>query len=42
MIDKQDLAALRYMKQGRILAQQLLKQKPDAYDAFWLSESKTI
>jgi hypothetical protein len=34
MIDKQDFAALRYMKQGRILAQQLLKQKPDAYDAF--------
>jgi hypothetical protein len=33
MIDKQDLAALRYMKQSRILAQQLLKQKPDAYDA---------
>jgi hypothetical protein len=34
MIEKQDLAALRYMKQGRILAQQLLKQKPDEYDAF--------
>jgi hypothetical protein len=34
MIDKQDFAALGYMKQGRILAQQLLKQKPDAYDAF--------
>jgi hypothetical protein len=33
MIDKQDFAALKYMKQGRILAQQLLKQKPDAYDA---------
>jgi hypothetical protein len=33
LIDKQDLAALRYMKQGRILAQQLLQQKPDAYDA---------
>jgi hypothetical protein len=33
MIDKQDFAALRYMKQGRILAQQLLKQKPDDYDA---------
>jgi hypothetical protein len=33
MIDKQDFAALRYMKQSRILAQQLLKQKPDAYDA---------
>jgi hypothetical protein len=34
MIDKQDFAALRYMKEGRVLAQQLLKQKPDAYDAF--------
>jgi hypothetical protein len=33
MIEKKDLAALRYMKQGRILAQQLLKQKPDEYDA---------
>ena len=34
LIDKEDLAALSYMKQGRILAQQLLQQKPDAYDAF--------
>jgi hypothetical protein len=33
MIEKQDFSALRYMKQGRILAQQLLKQKPDEYDA---------
>jgi hypothetical protein len=33
LIDKEDFAALRYMKQGRILAQQLLKQKPDDYDA---------
>jgi hypothetical protein len=33
MIDKQDFAALKYMKQGRILAQQLLQQKPDDYDA---------
>jgi hypothetical protein len=33
MIDKQDFAALRYMKQSRVLAQQLLKQKPDDYDA---------
>jgi hypothetical protein len=33
MIDREDFAALHYMKQGRILAQQLLKQKPDAYDA---------
>jgi hypothetical protein len=34
MIDKEDFAALSYMKQGRILAQQLLQQKPDDYDAF--------
>jgi hypothetical protein len=33
MIDKEDLAALSYMKQGRILAQQLLQHKPDDYDA---------
>jgi hypothetical protein len=33
MIDKEDLAALSYMKQGRILAQRLLQQKPDDYDA---------
>jgi len=33
LIDKQDFAALRYMKQGRILAQELLKEKPDDYDA---------
>jgi hypothetical protein len=33
MIDKQDLAALSYIKQGRVLAQQLLQEKPDAYDA---------
>lgn len=33
LIDKQDFAALHYMKQGRILAQQLLRQKPDEYDA---------
>ncbi len=33
LIDKQDFAALRYMKQGRILAQQLLRQNPDKYDA---------
>ncbi|MDT7816403.1 MAG: hypothetical protein QOJ51_3999 [Acidobacteriaceae bacterium] len=33
LIDKQDFAALHYMKQGRILAQQLLKEKPDEYDA---------
>jgi hypothetical protein len=34
LIEKQNLAALSYMKQGRLLAQQLLQQKPDAYDAF--------
>lgn len=33
LIEKRDFAALRYIKQGRILAQQLLKQKPDQYDA---------
>jgi hypothetical protein len=33
LIDKQDFAALRYMKQSRILAQQLLRQNPDQYDA---------
>jgi hypothetical protein len=33
LIDKEDLEALGYMKQGRILAQQLLEQKPDEYDA---------
>jgi hypothetical protein len=33
MIDKEDLTALSYMKQGRVLAQQLLQQKPDDYDA---------
>jgi hypothetical protein len=33
LIDKEDLEALSYVKKGRILAQQLLQQKPDAYDA---------
>jgi hypothetical protein len=33
MIEKQDFAALSYMKQSRVLAQQLLQQKPDEYDA---------
>jgi hypothetical protein len=33
LIDREDFAALRYMKQGRVLAQELLKQKPDDYDA---------
>jgi hypothetical protein len=34
LIEKRDLAAIRYTKQGRTLAEQLLKQKPDAYDAY--------
>lgn len=34
LIEKRDLAAIRYTKQGRALAEQLLKQKPDAYDAY--------
>ena len=33
LIEKEDFTALHYMKQGRILAQQLLKEKPDEYDA---------
>ena len=33
LIDKQDFAALRYMKQSRVLAQQLLKTKAGSYDA---------
>jgi hypothetical protein len=33
MIDKEDFAAQSYMKQGRVLAQQLLQQKPEDYDA---------
>ncbi len=33
LIDKKDLAALSYLKQGRVLAQRLLQEKPDAYDA---------
>lgn len=34
LIERRDLAAIRYTKQGRVLAEQLLKQKPDAYDAY--------
>jgi hypothetical protein len=34
LIEKRDLAALRYTKQGRQLAEVLLKQKPDDYDAY--------
>ncbi|HUA83158.1 MAG TPA: hypothetical protein VMB85_04820 [Bryobacteraceae bacterium] len=34
MIDKQDLAALRYTKQGRAYADQLMAIEPKAYDAY--------
>jgi hypothetical protein len=34
LIEKRDLAALRYTKQGTALAEQLLKQNPNAYDAY--------
>ena len=34
LIEKRDLAAIRYTKQGRILAEQLLKEKPSYYDAY--------
>jgi hypothetical protein len=34
LIEKRDLAAIRYTKQGRQLAEVLLKQKPDEYDAY--------
>jgi hypothetical protein len=34
LIDKRDLTAIRYTKQGRVFAEQLLKQKPDDYDAY--------
>ena len=34
LIEKRDLAALGYTKQGRLDADNLLKQKPDAYDAY--------
>jgi hypothetical protein len=34
LIEKRDLAAIGYTKQGRQLAEQLLKQKPDDYDAY--------
>ena len=34
LIEKRDLAAIRYTKQGRQLAEVLLKQKPDDYDAY--------
>jgi hypothetical protein len=34
LIEKRDLAALSYTKQGRVDADTLLKEKPDAYDAY--------
>jgi hypothetical protein len=34
LVEKRDLAALRYTKQGTALAEQLLKQNPNAYDAY--------
>jgi hypothetical protein len=34
LVEKRDLAAIRYTKQGRQLAEVLLKQKPDDYDAY--------
>ena len=34
LIERRDLAAISYTKQGRVLAEQLLKEKPDAYDAY--------
>ena len=34
LIEKRNLAALRYTRQGTALAEQLLKQDPNAYDAY--------
>ena len=34
LVEKRDLAAIRYTKQARQLAEALLKQKPDEYDAY--------
>lgn len=34
LIEKRGLAAIRYTKQGRELAEALIKQKPDDYDAY--------
>lgn len=34
LIEKRDMAAIRYTKQGRMIAEQLLKQDPHAYDAY--------
>lgn len=34
LIERRDLAAISYTKQSRALAEQLLREKPDAYDAY--------
>ena len=34
LVEKRNLAAIRYTKQGRALAEKLLKQDPNAYDAY--------
>lgn len=34
MIEKRNLAAIGYTKQGRMMAEQLLKEQPGAYDAY--------
>ncbi len=34
LIERRDLAAISYTKQSRAIAEQLLKEKPDAYDAY--------
>ncbi len=34
LVEKRNLAALRYTKQGTALAEQLLKENPNAYDAY--------
>ncbi|MBT9329995.1 hypothetical protein [Paracidobacterium acidisoli] len=34
LIDKRDLAAIRYTKQSRLLAEQLLQEAPERYDAY--------
>ncbi|HEY4045451.1 MAG TPA: hypothetical protein VGM27_01185 [Acidobacteriaceae bacterium] len=34
LVEKRNLVAIRYTKQGRALAEQLLKQNPNAYDAY--------
>jgi hypothetical protein len=34
LVEKRNLAAIRYTKQGRALAEQLLRQNPNVYDAY--------